>query len=72
MVEVKDSGKGIHALDFASSGRVGVGIRGMRERVRQFGGEFDIQSDANGTAVTVVFPIREADAGLQAGVARAT
>jgi len=58
MVEVKDSGRGIHAQDFASSGRVGVGIGGMRERTRQFGGKFDIRSDANGTTVTAVFPIK--------------
>ena len=63
-VAVKDSGKGIHVQDFASSGRVGVGIRGMRERVRQFGGEFEIQSDASGTTVTAVIPIKDrAEAG---------
>jgi PAS domain S-box-containing protein len=66
MVEVKDSGKGIHAQDFASSGRVGVGIGGMRERVRQFGGKFEVQSDTNGTTVTAAFPINaRAEAELQ-------
>ena len=65
LVEVKDSGKGVHAQGFASSGRVGVGIRGMRERVRQFGGKFEIQSDAKGTTVTAVFPIKgQAEAEL--------
>jgi len=73
IVEVKDSGKGIHAQDFASSDRVGVGIGGMRERVRQFGGKFEIQSDANGTIVTAVFPIKgRAEAKLQTRVPRAT
>jgi len=44
---------------------VGVGIRGMRERVRQFGGKFEIQSDAKGTTVTAVFPIKgQAEAEL--------
>jgi len=73
IVEVRDSGKGIHVQDFASSGRVGVGIGGMRERVRQFGGKFEIQSDANGTTVTAAFPIKDrAEAGVQKGVAQAT
>lgn len=72
-IEVKDSGKGMLVQDFASSGRVGVGIGGMRERVRQFGGKFEIQSDASGTTVTAAFPIKDrAEEGLQEGVARAT
>jgi len=71
MVEVKDSGMGIHAQDFASSGRVGVGIAGMRERVRQFGGKFEIQSDDNGTTVTAVFPIKvQAEAELHTEAAQ--
>jgi signal transduction histidine kinase len=31
----------------------------MRERVRQFDGQFEIQSGANGTTVTAVFPIKD-------------
>jgi signal transduction histidine kinase len=37
--------------------RVGVGIGGMRERARQFGGEFKITSSHRGTEVTVVLPL---------------
>ena len=48
--------------------RVGVGFRGMRERVRQFGGKFEIQSDANGRNVTAIFPI---EAQAEAGQTRA-
>jgi signal transduction histidine kinase len=35
---------------------VGVGIAGMKERVRQIGGNLQIQSDRNGTVVTAEFP----------------
>ena len=39
--------------------RVGVGIGGMRERARQFGGELQIASTSRGTVVTVVLPAGE-------------
>jgi signal transduction histidine kinase len=39
--------------------RVGVGIGGMRERARQFGGELKISSSHQGTIVTVVLPVAE-------------
>jgi signal transduction histidine kinase len=35
----------------------GVGIQGMRERVKQLGGQLEIQSNENGTAVTASFPL---------------
>src|SRR5580704_14390138 len=62
LVEVQDQGKGIplekqHELN--SSGRTGVGFRGMRERLRQLGGSLDIRSDGAGTAVTAALPLRE-------------
>ena len=37
----------------------GVGIQGMRERVRQLGGQLQVQSSQKGTTVTVVLPLRE-------------
>jgi signal transduction histidine kinase len=36
--------------------KAGVGIQGMRERVRQLGGHFDIQSNEKGTTVTAKCP----------------
>jgi signal transduction histidine kinase len=36
----------------------GVGIPGMRERVHERGGQFEIVSDENGTLVSVVLPVR--------------
>jgi signal transduction histidine kinase len=35
---------------------VGVGIRGMRERVRQANGELAVDSNALGTTITAIFP----------------
>jgi signal transduction histidine kinase len=56
--EVQDHGKGISQERLAEiqSRGVGVGIRGMRERVRQFHGELTIDSNALGTKITAVFP----------------
>jgi PAS domain S-box-containing protein len=58
VVEVQDSGRGISAQKLAElqSGGSGVGIGGMRERVRQLGGEMKIDSDSSGTRVSVTVP----------------
>ena len=58
-LEISDRGKGIPAerqQDLIAA-RVGVGVRGMQERVRQFKGELDIISDNQGTKVIVRIPI---------------
>jgi len=59
-VEISDQGIGIPGFNsLAEPGlKIGVGIRGMQERVLQARGEIDIKSAANGTTVTVVLPIR--------------
>ena len=59
-LEISDQGKGIspERLREMSAAQVGVGVRGMEERVRQFNGNLKIDSDANGTKVTVVLPVR--------------
>jgi PAS domain S-box-containing protein len=58
-LEVQDQGKGIapEKLIEMQSKASGVGIRGMRERVRQFNGTFNVQSNASGTKVTVTLPV---------------
>jgi signal transduction histidine kinase len=61
LVEVQDQGKGIpleKQLELNSSGRTGVGFRGMRERLRQLGGTLEIRSDNAGTAVSAILPLQ--------------
>jgi PAS domain S-box-containing protein len=60
-VKVSDQGKGISGerLEEIRSGRSGVGIRGIRERLRQFGGELRIEPTNPGTCVTASFSIRQ-------------
>jgi len=59
-VEVADRGRGIppkkqKAMD--SGGTSGVGIRGMRERLRQLGGTLDINSGNQGTIIVARIPV---------------
>ena len=73
--EVRDQGKGIspeRLLEIQSQGS-GVGIRGIRERIRHFHGEMKIESSGSGTSVIVIIPMpreaRSADSEpLQAAV----
>jgi len=68
--EVQDHGKGISQERLAEiqSQGVGVGIRGMRERVRQSHGELTVDSNALGTKITAIFPA-EARQAKQQGTA---
>jgi signal transduction histidine kinase len=59
-VEVQDYGKGIpldRQFELSSSGKTGVGFRGMRERLRQLGGSLEIRSGNTGTLVTASLPL---------------
>lgn len=60
--EVQDHGRGMSPERFAdvqSQGvGAGVGIRGMRERVRQSHGELTVDSNALGTTITAAFPVK--------------
>ena len=60
--EVQDHGKGIskERLAEVQSRGVGVGIRGMTERVRQSHGELTIDSNALGTKISAIFPAKAA------------
>jgi two-component system NarL family sensor kinase len=64
-VEVRDQGKGMPSGSNGSRGRrrMGVGIQGMRERITQLGGQFNIRSGKNGT--TVVASVRVPSATVQ-------
>jgi signal transduction histidine kinase len=59
-LQVEDNGHGIpqeRLSEFnGNNGHEGVGIAGMRERVRELGGKFEIRSGAAGTTVSVVVP----------------
>ena len=64
-VEICDNGKGLESKNYRTySGLVtpGVGIQGMRERVRQLGGQFEIRSGETGTSVTARLPLDEVNA----------
>jgi two-component system, NarL family, sensor kinase len=67
-VEIQDQGRGIEPdkLNELQLQGAGVGIRGMRERVRQFDGRMNIASGAGGTTVSFIFqlPVKAA-ANLQ-------
>ncbi|HEV7136301.1 MAG TPA: histidine kinase [Steroidobacteraceae bacterium] len=60
VLEIEDAGRGIAAAkgsDPESSGRfAGVGVVGMRERIRQLGGTFTVESTAGGTLVRACIP----------------
>ena len=58
-LQIQDEGKGISAEKLAGiqSERSGVGITGMRERVRHFRGVMDIQSNGTGMKIAVTFPV---------------
>jgi signal transduction histidine kinase len=38
-------------------GTLGVGLRGMNERVRQLGGKFEIASNHHGTTIRASIPL---------------
>jgi signal transduction histidine kinase len=58
VLTIQDQGRGfdVHAEDPA---RLGVGVVGMRERVRELGGAFKIESTPRGTTVSATMPLQE-------------
>lgn len=58
-LEIRDQGKGMsrERLTEIQSGRSGVGITGMRERLRQFAGTLAIESGDSGTCVFATIPV---------------
>jgi signal transduction histidine kinase len=61
--KISDDGIGIpreKQLELNSYGLIGVGVRGMRERVGQLGGTLQVQSNGKGTTVSVTLPISRA------------
>jgi PAS domain S-box-containing protein len=58
-LDIRDQGKGMPPARLAEIqlGRSGVGIGGMRERLRQFEGTMNIESDSSGTRVFATIPL---------------
>ena len=61
-VEVEDEGRGMSS-DVAGQGTpsslaLGVGIAGIRERVKQLGGTMEIHSGKHGTKVVAILPVK--------------
>ena len=61
-LEVRDRGKGLPELspepNSGAAVTLGIGIQGMRERVRQLGGRIEIGAAKPGTLVRAVLPLR--------------
>jgi signal transduction histidine kinase len=57
-IEIHDQGKGIPTPVLESAqdvcGTIGVGLRGMTERMRQLGGKLEVNSGATGTTVRAI------------------
>jgi len=66
VLTVQDSGKGISAEQLArfqtDGAHSGVGLAGMKERVRQLGGQLQLQSSSRGTMVTATIPVPQPSA----------
>jgi signal transduction histidine kinase len=61
VLQITDQGRGlpVQVVDPApgSVPHVGLGIAGMRERVRQINGRFQIRSNSHGTTIEVALPV---------------
>jgi PAS domain S-box-containing protein len=72
LIEVRDQGRGIspeRLAEIQSKGS-GVGIRGMRERLRQFHGNIMIDSTSAGTTVLATIPMPKEDQQPEPGMVR--
>jgi PAS domain S-box-containing protein len=60
-LEIKDDGRGIPRKRLTSliegAAEAGVGVAGMRERMREVGGSLEIRSDRTGTTVVISIPV---------------
>jgi len=62
-LEVEDAGRGIARVDHLARGApgvptLGVGLAGMRERIRQVGGTFALESAGAGTRIRATVPLQ--------------
>lgn len=70
-LEIEDNGHGIPRKTLKrlleGAGETGVGIAGMRERLRELDGSLDIESDDKGTLLRVLIPVSEVGEDLDPG-----
>jgi signal transduction histidine kinase len=62
VLDIQDQGHGLRDPVTQEHGalppaRLGVGIQGMRERIRQLGGTFDVEFSGKGTTIRVAVPL---------------
>jgi PAS domain S-box-containing protein len=65
VLEISDQGKGTPLRSFSSGApgsqrALGVGLRGMNERILQIGGALELSSSEKGTTVSAIIPLNEA------------
>ena len=74
LLKVRDYGKGVPPElleNFRMDGTsTGVGLAGMRERIRELGGQLSVQRCAPGTAIFVTMPLPERAEGTASAAAR--
>jgi PAS domain S-box-containing protein len=68
ILQVIDVGKGFRSENWEHmaqdcTGALGVGLRGMNERMRQLGGRLELSSAQPGTIVTATVPLPDAESG---------
>jgi PAS domain S-box-containing protein len=60
-IEIRDHGRGMPAYILqqieGDGTKLGVGLAGMRERIHELGGSFEVVSDAQGTTVRAAVPL---------------
>ena len=67
-MEIRDHGRGMprHILEQIEDGtKLGVGLAGMRERIHELGGEFEVTSDGHGTIIRATVPLSLREEGQQ-------
>ena len=61
VLEVRDAGKSAKPIAVSAAEKsielLGVGVRGMQERVRQLGGKLELRSGPNGTVMRATLPL---------------
>jgi signal transduction histidine kinase len=54
---ISDDGRGMSGPSGTGAGPSGVGIPGMRARLREFGGSLEIHSNPHGTTLSAAVPL---------------